>query len=123
MYRAVGVLYNASKFSIVKRKQSGRGVWVMLKHVESAQMIWVGSVHLPVNETVEEVDRRTAEFLSALPATSQPCVVMGDLNTQFTWTLREEGGAAQVVRQMEQVEASNGRERVPTGSTTGSRHA
>ena len=91
MCRAVGILYNASKFSIVKRRKSGRGVWVLLQHLESGQRIWAGSVHLPVNEAVEEVDRHTAEFLNALPATSLTCVILGDFNTQFTWTLREEG--------------------------------
>ena len=40
-------------------KKSGKGVWVLLKHQGSNKEMWVGSVRIPVNETVEEVDRRS----------------------------------------------------------------
>ena len=83
MYRAIGVLYNNTKFSV-------KGIWVLLKHKESAKEAWIGSVHLPVNAVVEELERFQAEFLNALPATCNPCVLLGDFNTRFTWEVKDE---------------------------------
>ena len=57
MYRAIGVMYNNTKFSVVKRKRASKGIWVLLRHKESAKEVWIGSVHLPVNEVVEELER------------------------------------------------------------------
>ena len=85
MYRAVGVMYDKGKFRVRKRKRSTRGVWVLLEHMDTNKEIWAGSIHLPVNEVVEEVDRFTDEFLRALPPTERPALIMGDWNTHFTW--------------------------------------
>ena len=85
MYRAVGVMYDKSKFRVRKRKKSVRGVWVLLEMVEGGQELWVGSLHLPVNEVVEEVHRLLDEFMEALPATDKPALLLGDTNTHFTW--------------------------------------
>ena len=90
MYRAVGIMYDKSKFRVRKRKRSARGVWVLLEHLASGRELWVGSLHLPVNEVVEEVDRFTAEFMEALPATDKPALLLGDMNTHFTWRVQGE---------------------------------
>ena len=50
MYRAVGVMYDKHKFRVRKRKWSNRGVWVLLEHLEGGRELWIGSLHLPVNE-------------------------------------------------------------------------
>ena len=55
MCRAVGVMYDKHKFRCRKRKSSNRGVWVLLEHLVGGQEVWIGSLHLPVNEVVEEV--------------------------------------------------------------------
>ena len=95
MYRAVGIMYDKGKFRIRKRKRATRGVWILLEHVETSREVWVGSIHLPVNEVVEEVDRFTDEFLQALPATDTPALLLGDMNTRahFTWGAQQ--GVAQ----------------------------
>ena len=89
MYRAVGVMYDKSKFRVRKRKKSTRGVWVLLEHLQSGRELWVGSLHLPVNEVVEERDRFTDEFLACLPATDKPALLLGDMNTHFTWGVEQ----------------------------------
>ena len=81
MYRAVGVMYDSSKFRVRKRKHSVRGVWVLLEMVDGGQEIWIGSLHLPVNEVIEEVHRLLDEFMEALPATDKPALLLGDMNT------------------------------------------
>ena len=82
-------MYDKSKFRVRKRKRSTRGVWVLLEHLQSGKEIWVGSLHLPVNEVVEEIDRFTAEFMACLPATDKPAILLGDMNTHFTWGVQQ----------------------------------
>ena len=89
MYRAVGIMYDKGKFRFRKRRRAARGVWVLLQHIETAREVWFGSVHLPVNEVVEEIDRFTDEFLGALPATDKPVLLLGDMNTHFTWVAQQ----------------------------------
>ena len=89
MYRAVGIMYDKCKFRVRKRKHAAKGVWVLLEYRECGREMWVGSLHLPVNEVVEEVERFTAEFLAALPATDSPALMLGDMNTHFTWRVQQ----------------------------------
>ena len=89
MYRAVGIMFDKGKFRVRKRRRAAKGVWVLLEYLECGREMWVGSLHLPVNEVVEEVDRFTAEFLAALPATDKPALILGDMNTHFTWAVRQ----------------------------------
>ena len=98
MYRAVGVMYNNTKFSVLKRRKASKGIWVLLRHKESAREIWVGSVHLPVNDVVEELERFQSEFLNVLPATCSPCVLLGDFNTHFTWDMEKDVVAPKKLR-------------------------
>ena len=71
-------MYDRSKFRVRKRKHSVRGVWVLLEMVEGGQEVWVGSLHLPVNE-----------LMGALPATDKPAFLLGDMNTHFTWGVQQ----------------------------------
>ena len=89
MYRAVGVMYDKHKFRCRKRKWSNRGVWVLLEHLEGSRELWIGSLHLPVNEVIEEIYRFIDEFMAALPVTHLPAVMLGDMNTHFKWRVRE----------------------------------
>ena len=89
MYRAVGVMYDKHKFRVCKRRKSTRGIWILLQHLHEGRMLWVGSVHLPVNEAMEEVHRFTDEFMDALPATDHPAILLGDMNTHFTWVMQQ----------------------------------
>ena len=89
MYRAVGVMYDKHKFRVCKRRKSTRGIWILLQHLHEGRMLWVGSVHLPVNEAMEEVHRFTDEFMDALPATDHPAILLGDMNTHFTWVVQQ----------------------------------
>ena len=89
MYRAVGVMYDKYKFRFRKRRWSNRGVWVLLERHAGGQEVWVGSLHLPVNEVIEEVQRFIDQFLAALPDTQLPAVLLGDMNTHFRWRVRD----------------------------------
>ena len=91
MYRGVGVLCRSDQFHLLKKSSVARGVWVQLRHVRAQQQLCVGSVHLPNNESKDELARLLAELLGARPKGAQAAMVLGDFNVQFVWREDDNG--------------------------------
>ena len=89
MYRSVMLLYNRRKFHLLGRRASERGIWANLQRIDTGKKLWVGSLHLPNNESRDETQRLLHEFLKAPPGKADTCMVLGDMNTQFRWTVHE----------------------------------
>ena len=85
MYKSVGVFYHQKKFQLVKKMSAERGIWVKLKHASTGAFLWVGSAHMPSNETQEETRRLLDEFLRMVPSKEPNAVMLGDFNVQFSW--------------------------------------
>ena len=85
MYRSVGVMYRTDRFQLRKKSSAQRGVWVLLKHVGTGELLWIGSLHLPNNEPKEEIARQLGEFAKAGPKLGERAVILGDFNVQFKW--------------------------------------
>ena len=119
MYRGVGIFYNASKFQLLGRRGTHRGMWVQLKHVRSGEVLWVGSIHLPNSETRDEILRMTKDVLAALPKTACRAVLLGDFNIQFSWQDTREGvlpgGMTAKWAGVRQLAADAGFQQIPPG--------
>ena len=89
MYRSVMLLYNRKKFHLLGRRASERGIWAKLQHIEQERSCgWGASICL----TMRPGMRRNAFCMSSLRRPQEKadtCIVLGDMNTQFRWTVHE----------------------------------
>ena len=44
-WRGVGVLYNPRVWTIMRRREYERGIWVRVKHIVTQAEVWIGSIH------------------------------------------------------------------------------
>ena len=85
-WRGVALAYNPQQWTLMKKKQGGRGFWARLRHVQHGVDAWFGSFHFtqgcPQIQHASEVE----EALSALPATTLPVLLSADTNASLGWT-------------------------------------
>ena len=86
MYRSLAIFYRKNKFQLLRKRQTQRGLWIHLKHLESDKTIWVGCCHFPNNEPVEEIARLHREFFTIPREVADQKIAVGDFNVQFTWS-------------------------------------
>ncbi|CAE7579342.1 RTase [Symbiodinium sp. CCMP2592] len=93
-WRGVGILFQPSIWGVISRKTSRRGIWVLLRHLESGQEIWFGTLHLQPGLPQAEYHADAADYFSCLPSHAKQVVFQGDVNAPLAWASSEVGDVA-----------------------------
>ena len=84
-WRGSAVGYRSDLWTLMKKKQSPKGVWVRLKRIADGSEIWCGSTHFSQGATREVHAQEVHDFVAVLPATTLPVLLGGDMNTPVRW--------------------------------------
>ena len=76
---AIGFL--ASEWQVIRRKGLLQGCWFRLRHLVTKKEVWFGSIYV----SAADLQGMLTMFLNALPATTLPCVLCGDVNSPMKW--------------------------------------
>ena len=85
MWRGTGVAFDSSTWNVVSKKSSMRGVWVHLRHLESAESVWFSTAHFSPGITQELYEAEVENHFRAKPRQCRALVFQGDLNCSFRW--------------------------------------
>ena len=91
MWRGIGIGFDPTRWALLRRKISGRGVWCRFRSLFSSAELWVGTFHFTQGCTQDQHSAEVAAFLSGLPATTHPVVIAGDMNAAVQWSVDKEG--------------------------------
>ena len=83
MYRAVRVFHKTNIFRPCRKEKTSRKIWVRLPRKTTKKRLWVGSVHVPSNDTREETARMVFELFNVVKKGSDTTYAMSDFNIQF----------------------------------------
>ncbi|CAE7819576.1 unnamed protein product [Symbiodinium sp. CCMP2592] len=73
-------------FQILRRRGGKFGIWLRLRHLPTANELWVGSHRLSTGVTSDVTADELQNMCSLLPPTLLPVILMGDWNTQLKWS-------------------------------------
>ena len=84
-WRGVGILYDSKQWSVMRKKCSPHGIWCRMRHFDSQQEVWMGSIYIAPQFTAADVATKVEAHLQVLPATMLPCMLAGDTNAGIRW--------------------------------------
>ena len=84
-WRGNGVAFLTTEWQILKRKGLPQGCWFKMRHLTSQQDLWFGVAYVPPHFASAEVQGQITQLLRALPATTLPCMLSGDVNSPISW--------------------------------------
>ena len=93
-WRGAAVGFRPDQWTVMRKKQSSRGVWLRLRRICDGVELWCGSVYFSQGATREVHAAEVHDYLGALPATNLPVCVGGDANSLIRW-FGVEGGVPQ----------------------------
>ena len=79
-------MFDSLQWSVMRKKNTPRGIWCRLRHFESQREVWVGSIYIAPHYSVADVTEQTTKLLNALPSTTLPCFLTGDANAGIRWS-------------------------------------
>ena len=74
----------------MRRLFSSKGTWFRLRHLQTRQEFWLGSLYLSPSLTTLDAHGYLAEHLNKLPATTLPVYLSGDTNASLIWAKTDE---------------------------------
>ena len=86
-WRGVAVAYRPQCWTVMRRKQCSRGIWVKLRHVLLGVEAWFGSCHFTQGCSQLQHSTEVREALQALPPNMLPAVLAADTNANLGWTV------------------------------------
>ena len=89
-WRGTGILYDGGCLGIMRRLFSSKGTWFRLRHLQTRQEFWLGSLYLSPSLTTLDAHGYLAEHLNKLPATTLPVYLSGDTNASLLWAKTDE---------------------------------
>ena len=84
-WRVSGLAYDPSIWAITRKKSSPHGCWLRLQKVGARQDAWLGSIYVPPQYGTGDLQQAVQDHCSALPATTLPTLLFGDVNAQIKW--------------------------------------
>ena len=91
MWRGIGIGFDPTRWALMRRKISGRGIWCRFRGLHLSVEIWVGTFHFTQGCSQDQHYAEVSTFLSGLPATTHPVVIAGDTNAAVQWSVDGEG--------------------------------
>ncbi|CAE7346755.1 unnamed protein product [Symbiodinium microadriaticum] len=71
-----------------------KGSWFKVRHLERRVELWIGTMHLTPGAPVAQFEHEVHDLLQGLPKNAHRVVIMGDVNTPFTWNRDVDGVSA-----------------------------
>ncbi|CAE7432317.1 unnamed protein product [Symbiodinium sp. CCMP2592] len=96
-WRGNALAFRTDGFSLVQGKSCPHGIWIKLKHKDTGQQIWYGSLRLDTGCTADVAAEQTQILMQTLPNTPLPVLLLGDWNTKLRWTGRASRGEVRPV--------------------------
>ena len=84
-WREVGIGYKPSEWLVMRRKATGKAIWLRTRRKQDGMEWWVGSVHLTQGVSCNDHTRELEEALHLLPATTLPCILGCDGKSSLKW--------------------------------------
>ena len=85
-WRGVGLIFNPSRWNVMRRKTTERGAWFRIRHTTGTEL-WIGSAHFTPGTSQAVHAAQVANHLQGLPATHLPVLWGCDVNSQLSWCL------------------------------------
>ena len=85
-WRGLAIAYRSDLWTLRRKKNSPKGVWVRFCRVSDGAEIWCGSCYLTQGATRETHAGEVHSFLDVLPPTTLPVLIGGDMNTPVRWS-------------------------------------
>ena len=85
-WRASGVGYRSDLWTLMRKRASAKGMWLRLRRKADGAEVWCGSTYLSPGASREQHGNAIHTFLEALPATTLPVLLGGDMNTPVKWS-------------------------------------
>ena len=84
-WRSSGIGFRSDLWTLMRKRQSGKGLWVRLRRIFDGAEVWCGSTYFSQGATREVHASEVHAFMDAFPVTTLPILLGGDMNTPVRW--------------------------------------
>ena len=84
-WRGAGILFDSTKWTLMRKRKTDRGIWTRLRRIHDDVELWVGSLYIPPSFTHCQHAEAVSKHLDDLPPTTLPVCLGADLNTGLKW--------------------------------------
>ena len=83
-------MFDPTLWQVMRRKGRRFGTWFRVRHLQTKRELWYGVVYASPHYAAIDLQEGLSDFLTALPATTLPCLIAGDTNAPMSWISHED---------------------------------